>query len=233
MIRATILVIDDDVLIRRTVSDALTRSGHRVLEAPTGTIGQRLAVVEHPDVIILDLALPDMPGIDVCRVIRSHSHTPIIVLSGQHAEEEKVALLHAGADDYVTKPFGLRELEARVQVQLRRAPDGARLSAQRKLQIDGLSVDFAGHRIRRDGQPIHLTHIEWMLLAALVAGAGRTMTHRELFHAVWDRTSPEPQRDLRVHITHLRRKIERNPAAPVLIVTEVGVGYRFETSGSD
>lgn len=227
--RPTILVIDDDVQIRRSVFDALTRSGFRVVEAPTGKIGSRLAAAENPSVIVLDLALPDVPGIEVCREIRSRSRVPIIVLSGEHGEDEKVALLRAGADDYVTKPFGLRELEARVQVQLRRAMPRPAFSTPERLDVDGLTADFAAHRVSRDATPIHLTRVEWRLFAALVACAGRTMTHRELFDMVWQRPSSYPQLDLRVHITHLRRKIERNPTAPVLIITEPGVGYRFES----
>jgi two-component system KDP operon response regulator KdpE len=231
--RPTILVIDDDVRVRRTVFDVLTESGCRVVEAPTGKIGTRLAAVEDPSVVVLDLALPDVPGIDVCREIRSRSRTPIIVLSGQHGDAEKVELLLAGADDYVTKPFSLRELEARVQVQLRRAqerPTGLDCPTPEQLDVDGLRADFVGHRVSRDGAAIHLTGVEWRLFAALVANAGRTVTHRELFDTVWKRPSSRPQVDLRVHITHLRRKIERDPTCPVLIVTEPGVGYRFELS---
>lgn len=224
----TILVIDDERQIRRAVANALRPLCERVLEAATGTVGIDVAAAEQPDLVLLDLGLPDIAGIDVCHEIRSWSRAPIIVLSARHAEDEKVTLLTAGADDYITKPFGLRELDARVRVQLRRAPAGrAHRDALHPIETDGLRIDFAGHRVTRNGEPVRLTRIEWRLLAALVARAGRTMTHRQIFDAVWGRAFGNPQQHLRVHITHLRRKIEPEPSLPSLIVTEPGVGYRF------
>jgi two-component system KDP operon response regulator KdpE len=226
----TILVIDDEAHIRRAVSNALVRSGHRVLEAATGRAGIDIAATEQPAVIILDLGLPDMQGIEVCRDVRLWSRAPIIVLSARHSEDEKVDLLSAGADDYITKPFALREFEARVAVQLRRAgePSQPPPRSAKPVEIDGLHIDFAGHRVTRDGIDIRLTRVEWKLLAVLVADAGRTLTHRQIFDAVWGRQFGNPQQHLRVHITHLRRKLEREPSLPTLIVTEPGVGYRFQ-----
>ncbi|HEX8942176.1 MAG TPA: response regulator transcription factor [Gemmatimonadaceae bacterium] len=224
----TILVIDDEPQIRRAVSNALTSCGHRVLEAATGRAGLDLAATQQPALIVLDLGLPDMQGIDVCRDVRLWSRAPIIVLSARYAEDEKVSLLGAGADDYVTKPFSLREFEARVQVQLRRAERFANGHTLGPLEIRGVRIDFAGHRVTRDGEDIRLTRVEWKLLAALAAEAGRTLTHRQIFDAVWGRPFGNPQQHLRVHITHLRRKIEPDPSLPMLIVTEPGVGYRFQ-----
>jgi two-component system KDP operon response regulator KdpE len=224
----TILVIDDEPQIRRAVSNALGPLSDRVLEASTGSGGIDAAATERPDLIVLDLGLPDMQGLDVCHEIRRWSTAPIIVLSARHAEDEKVRLLSAGADDYITKPFSLREFEARVRVQLRRAamvPDGG---APTPIEVRGLRIDFAGHRVTRNGEDVRLTRVEWKLLAALAAQTGRTMTHRQLFDAVWGRAFGNPQQHLRVHITHLRRKIEPDPSLPVLIVTEPGVGYRFQ-----
>jgi two-component system KDP operon response regulator KdpE len=223
-----ILIIDDEVQIRRAVSNALSRSGFRVIEAPTGNAGIDLAATEQPAIIILDLGLPDIQGIEVCREVRNWSRAPIIVLSARHSEEEKVDLLTAGADDYITKPFGLREFEARVQVQLRRASAVSPGPALSPLEIQGLYIDFAGHQVMRDGRAIRLTRVEWRLLAALAAEAGRTLTHRQIFDAVWGRQFGNPQQYLRVHITHLRRKIEVDSSLPTLIVTEPGVGYRFQ-----
>jgi two-component system KDP operon response regulator KdpE len=223
----TILVIDDEPQIRRAVSNALAALSDRVLEASTGTHGIDVAATERPDLIVLDLGLPDMQGLDVCREIRAWSRAPIIVLSARHTEDEKVRLLGAGADDYITKPFGLRELEARVRVQLRRGAgsDDAPLPI---IEAHGVRIDFGVRRVIRDGREVRLTPVEWRLLAALVAQSGRIVTHRQIFDAVWGRAFGNPQQHLRVHIAHLRRKIEPDPSLPTLIVTEPGVGYRFQ-----
>lgn len=225
----TILVIDDEPQIRRAVSNALGPLSDRVLEASTGTRGIDVAATERPDLIVLDLGLPDMQGLDVCREIRAWSRAPIIVLSARHAEDEKVRLLGAGADDYITKPFGLREFEARVRVQLRRAAASvSEDDALPTIEAHGIRIDFGDRRVTRNGQEVRLTPVEWRLLAALVAQGGRLMTHRQIFDAVWGRAFGNPQQHLRVHIAHLRRKIEPDPSLPTLIVTEPGVGYRFQ-----
>jgi len=224
----SILVIDDEPQIRRALRNALAPLSERVLEAGTGSVGLDLAASVRPDLIILDLALPDMEGVDVCRDIRAWSRTPIIVLSARHSESEKVALLRAGADDYITKPFGLRELEARVQVQLRRRSTGGSSTDLPAIELEGIRIDFEARRVTRDSEVVHLTPIEWKLLRALGADAGRTLTHRQIFDAVWGRTFGNPQQYLRVHITKLRRKIEPDPSNPLLVVTEPGIGYRLE-----
>jgi two-component system KDP operon response regulator KdpE len=221
-----ILVIDDEVPIRRAIVNALKPLSDRVLEASTGSEGTDLAAAVRPDLIVLDLGLPDMDGAAVCREIRRWSSTPIIVLSARHAESEKVELLTAGADDYVTKPFSLVEFVARVRAHLRRSRTPTQ-SLSQPIVVDGLTIDLVRREARRDA-PIRLTRIEWSLLQTLVAHAGRTLTHQQLFDAVWAKSFGNPQQYLRVHMTNLRRKIEREPASPRLIVTDPGVGYRFE-----
>ncbi|MEP6620220.1 MAG: response regulator transcription factor [bacterium] len=221
-----ILVIDDEMQIRRALADALADISDEVLVAATGTEGLALAASSQPDLVILDLGLPDMAGVDVCRELRRASMVPIVVLSARHAEEEKVQLLTVGADDYVTKPFGLAELVARVQAQLRRSRAPAR-AASAQMIVDGLVIDLEQREVRRDGAVIRLTRTEWQLLQTLVTHSGRTLTHQQIFDAVWAKSFGNPQQYLRVHLTNLRRKIEREPAAPRLIITEPGVGYRF------
>ena len=223
-----ILVIDDEVQIRRAIANALRDLSDRMLEASTGEEGIDLAATARPELIVLDLGLPDMPGVEVCREIRRWSSTPIVVLSARHGEAEKVELLTAGADDYVTKPFSLAEFVARVHAQLRRARTPPRSLGQ-PLVCDGLAIDLVRREVRRDDL-IRLTRIEWLLLQTLVTHAGRTLTHQQLFDAVWAKSFGNPQQYLRVHLTNLRRKIEREPASPRLIVTDPGVGYRFESA---
>jgi two-component system KDP operon response regulator KdpE len=224
----SILVIDDEPQIRRAVKNALSSLADRVLESETGGAGLDLAATARPDLLILDLALPDMDGVDVCRDLRAWSQMPIIVLSARHSDDEKVKLLRAGADDYMTKPFSLRELEARVQVQLRRIATAAGLARFPVIEIGDIHIDVEDRRVIRSGELVHLAPIEWKLLRALAKEAGRTLTHRQIFDTVWGRTFGNPQQYLRVHLTKLRRKIEPDPSNPILIVTEPGVGYRFE-----
>jgi len=225
--RNTILIIDDEAEIRRLVADALTDQGARVLQAQTGAEGIQLAITESPDLFVLDLGLPDTSGIEVCRELRRWSSSPIVVLSARQTEFEKVALLRAGADDYVSKPFGMSELAARIEAQLRRARTPLR-SAPSVLEIGGLTIDLPRRSVRRGSTPIHLTPTEWSILRALAVNAGRPVTHQDLFDMVWEREFGSPSRYLRVYVTHLRRKIERNPAEPRIILTEPGVGYRLD-----
>jgi two-component system KDP operon response regulator KdpE len=199
----------------------------RIVEAATGREGIELAAAERPILVVLDLGLPDIPGIEVCREIRKWSSAAIVVLSVRQSDTEKALLLDAGADDYVTKPFSTLELAARVRANLRRALAAQQPSEQR-IDIGGLVMDLTARTVRRGKQPIHLTPIEWELLRAFATQAGRTLTHRQLFNAVWGRTFGDPQQYLRVHVANLRRKIERDPVRPEVILTEPGVGYRLE-----
>jgi two-component system, OmpR family, KDP operon response regulator KdpE len=224
----TILVVDDEPQIRRVVRHALEDGDARVLEAATGRDGLDVAAAERPDLIVLDLGLPDMEGADVCRDVRGWSTAPIVVLSARHSDEEKAALLDLGADDYVTKPFSTRELQARVRAQLRRARLGHARDGATRIEADGVVIDLVKRSVTRDGETVHVTPIEWDLLRALATNAGRTMTHRQLFTQVWARQHGDAQQYLRVHVASLRRKLERDPVRPRLIITEPGVGYRFE-----
>jgi len=223
----TILVIDDEPQIRRVVRNALMTDDTRVVEAATGRGGIDLAAAERPDLIVLDLGLPDIEGLEVCREIRAWSTTPLVVLSARHSDREKADLLDAGADDYITKPFSTLEFQARVRAQLRRA----RLLPEQSgttIAADDITIDFVKRSVTRNGTTIHLTPIEWGLLRALASQAGRTLTHSQLFAQVWTRSHGDAQQYLRVHVANLRRKLERDPVRPRLILTEPGVGYRFQ-----
>lgn len=223
-----VLVIDDEMPIRRVVRNAFHESA-RVLEAATGKEGIDLAAAERPGLIILDLGLPDTSGLEVCREIRKWSAVPILVLSARHSDEEKVELLDAGADDYVTKPFSTTELQARSRALLRRAATAVG-HGDTRIVIGEVTLDLTARTLTRDGEIIHLTPLEWELLRVLMSHAGRTMTHQQLFREVWaGRQFGDAQQYLRVYVAHLRRKIERDSLRPRYIVTEPGVGYRFAT----
>jgi two-component system, OmpR family, KDP operon response regulator KdpE len=220
-----LLLVEDEANIRRAVVAALRDQHPVITEASTGKAGVDAVVASHPDLIILDLGLPDIDGLAVCERIRAMTAAPIIVLTARHAESDTVALLNAGADDYITKPFSTQELAARVAAQLRRSrlprPERAAIVA------DGLAIDLRQRQVSRDNSVIRLTPIEWELLAVLVSDPGRVFTHQQLFAAVWKRSFGDARLYLRVHVTNLRRKIERNPTNPRLVVTEPGVGFRF------
>ena len=223
-----ILIVDDERPIREAIIAALESVCDGFLEADTGARAIALAADERPDLIILDLGLPDMQGEAVCRQVRSTSAAPVVVVSARHSEDEKVRLLDAGADDYVTKPFGSQELLARVRAHLRRAAQLERSGNEPVIDNGPVRVDLLRRQVTREGVLVHLTPTEWALLRHMVNEAGKTLTHKQLFDAVWGREFGNPQQHLRVHITHLRRKIEVEQGAPRLIVTEPGVGYRFE-----
>ena len=225
----TVLVIDDEPQIRRVVRNAVEADVGKVVEASTGRAGIDIAAAERPALVILDLGLPDMDGAAVCKSIRSWSTAPIIVLSARGSVQEKADLLDLGADDYIAKPFSTVELQARVRAQLRRARISAASDEPHVIEADGASIDLAKPSVKRDGVAVHLTKTEWELLRTLIKNAGRTMTHRQLFHAVWGNSHGDVQQYLRVHIRSIRRKIERDSVRPKLIITEPGVGYRFES----
>ncbi len=225
--RTTVLVIDDEAPIRRVIRHSLESEDLRVLEAATARSGVDLAAAERPDLIVLDLGLPDANGAELCREVRGWSTALILVLSARHADSEKVELLDAGADDYVTKPFSPAELTARVRALLRRA-SAARPDAGRPFVHGDLTVDFERRSVRRGESTVHLTPIEWELLKALATQAGRVMTHQQLFRAAWKgRDHGDAQQYLRVYVAHLRRKLEVDPVRPHHIFTVAGVGYRF------
>jgi two-component system, OmpR family, KDP operon response regulator KdpE len=219
-----ILVCDDEMQIRRALRVVLRDAGFEVVETADAKEALDAASVNPPDAAIIDLILPDGDGVEVTRSIREWSEMPILVLSAVGEEEQKVRALEAGADDYVQKPFGPRELIARLNAALRRAGDAADDPA---ISADGLEIDLAAHTVRRDGEEVHLTPIEFRLLATLARNRGRLMTHRALLTEVWGPGWEEDTQTLRTHIANLRRKIE--PAGgPRYIRTDPGVGYRFE-----
>lgn len=222
----TILIIEDEPQIRRVVRNALAEDGDRVVEAGTAREGIDLAAAERPSLVVLDLGLPDAAGISVCREIRKWATMPIIVLSARHSESEKVALLEAGADDYVTKPFSPAELRARVHAQLRRARFSEVSQTEPVVRFADLEIDAGGRVLRRAGEEVHLTVTEWDLLRLLLRNAGRTLTHQQLFRGVWPGSPGDPQQYLRVYVARLRRKLD-DPIRPRLILTETGVGYRL------
>lgn len=225
-----ILVIDDEPQIRRVVRNALAAMGRPVLEAADAVHGLDRAAAERPALVVLDVGLPDRDGYDVCLDLRSFTSVPIIVLSARHSEREKERLLDAGADDYVTKPFSTVEFTARVRAQLRRAATRDTASqAGAVVNAHGLTIDLVARTVRRDGTEIHLTRTEWNLLRAFIAHAGQTMTHAQLFHAVWGGgAAGDAQQYLRVYVGQLRRKLEVDPVRPRFIRTEPAVGYRCE-----
>jgi two-component system KDP operon response regulator KdpE len=218
-----VLVCDDELQILRALRVILRDAGFEVVTAQTAQEALDAAALKAPDAAILDLILPDGNGIDVCRSIREWSQMPIVVLSAVGEEQEKVRALDAGADDYVTKPFGPDELIARLNATLRRA--GA--AEEPSLTVDGLEIDLAGHRVTRDGDEIHLTPKEFDLLRVLARNRGRLMTHRALLGQVWGHAYEEDTHTLRVHIANLRRKVEADPQQPRYIRTDPGIGYRF------
>ncbi|MDC9823080.1 response regulator [Devosia sp. ZB163] len=225
MSEGRILVVDDEPQIQRFLKPALTAAGYQPIEALTAADAERLVATAAPDLVILDLGLPDKDGKDVIRSLRSWSKLPIVVLSARDREIEKIEALDLGADDYVEKPFGIGELLARIRTALRRRDAGS-LAASR-FEADGLSIDFARRIVLRQGEPVHLTPKEYDLLSHMARHVGLVMTHRQLLNSVWGPAHVEDVHYLRVFIGQLRTKIERDPAQPALIRTEPGVGYRF------
>lgn len=221
-----VLLIEDEPQMRRFLRAALESHDYRLVEATTSREGLAQATARSPDVILLDLGLPDGDGIDLARRIREWSATPIVVISARGREQDKVAALDAGADDYLTKPFGTDELLARLRVALRHA---ARLAAPAEpvFAVDELRVDLAARRVFARGVEVHLTPTEYKLLTALVRDAGKVMTHRQLLNEVWGPNAVEHTHYLRVYMTQLRHKLEQDPTRPRYLQTEAGVGYRL------
>jgi two-component system KDP operon response regulator KdpE len=220
-----VLVVDDEPQILRTLEVNLAARGYQVDLAPTGEAALDLAARAHPDLVILDLGLPRMDGIDVVRSLRSWSNVPILVLSARETERAKVAALDAGADDYVTKPFGMAELVARVRAALRRA---APPEEQATIATDDFTVDLAAKRILAADGEVRLTPTQWHLVEVLVRNRGRLVSQRQLLQEVWGPTYSDQTHYLRVFLAQIRRKLEPDPSHPRYFVTEPGMGYRFE-----
>jgi two-component system KDP operon response regulator KdpE len=219
-----VLVVDDETSIRRYLRAALSAQGFTIYEAANGQEAVNAVVFHHPDLIILDLGLPDFDGVEVTRRLREWSQTPIIILSVREAENDKIAALDAGADDYLTKPFGTGELMARIRVALRRMtskPD------EPVLQVDNLKMDVSRRLVTVDEDQISLTPTEYEILRLLLQNAGKVLTHRQLLRQVWGTAYESEMHILRVNISNLRRKIEPDPSRPHYLLTEPGVGYRL------
>lgn len=224
-----ILVVDDEPQIQRFLKPSLTAAGYDVLEAANGAEALKAAATQAPDLIILDLGLPDMDGKDVVTSLRGWSEVPIIILSARDRESEKILALDLGADDYVEKPFRIGELTARIRTALRHKKKSDAIPVV--VEVDGLRIDPVRRQITRGEEIIHLTPKEYDLLILLVRHAGRVVTHRTLLTSVWGPAHGEDLHYLRVFIGQLRQKIERDPAEPRIVQTEPGVGYRLITEG--
>ena len=221
-----ILVIDDEPQILRALKTILGEKKFKITTATTGKDGLALAAANHPDIVILDLGLPDMDGFEVCSRLREWTNCPIIVLSVRESERDKVAALDRGADDYLVKPFGIEELLARVRVALRHA-SSTKTSKTTKITAGAITIDLAWHTVTRNGHDVKLTATEYKLLAYLAANAGRVLTHQAILSHVWDPADADHVEYLRVYMRQLRKKLELDPERPEFIVTEPGVGYRF------
>lgn len=221
-----VVIVEDEPGIRRFVRTALEAAGCSVIEAGTAERARIEMAARKPDLLILDLGLPDDDGLTVLSALRTWSSIPVLILSARSDEHDKVAALDGGADDYLTKPFGIAELQARVRALLRRTLRPAEGSA--RVSFGDIEVDLARRSVTRGGAPVHLTPIEFKLLAHLLTHAGRVLTHRQLLTTVWGPNHVEHNHYLRVYMGGLRRKLEANPGFPVHILTESGVGYRLE-----
>ncbi len=222
--KTRILVVDDERSIRRFLGASLSGQ-YEVVQAADGEEALRAAVTERPDLLILDLGLPDIDGVEVTRRLREWTQIPIIVVSVREQESDKIAALDAGADDYLTKPFGAGELMARIRVALRRS---AQPDTQAVFTSDDLTVDLASRKVSVDGHEISLTPTEYDILRALVQHAGKVLTHRQLLRTVWGIAYEDESHILRVNVSNLRRKVEKDPARPQHVITEPGVGYRLK-----
>jgi len=224
-----VLLVEDEPQIRRFVRLALEGQNCGVTEAATAAAGMLAAGEKQPDLVILDLGLPDRDGLDFIRELRAWATLPILVLSARSLESDKVAALDAGADDYLSKPFGVPELLARVRALLRRGKRGEEIQAQALVMLSGgaVQVDLARRTVSRDGAPVHLTPIEFRLLATLIGHDDRVLTHRQLLREVWGEGHSESGHYLRIYVGRLRHKLEADPTRPRHLLTETGVGYRF------
>ncbi len=221
-----VILVEDDKHIRRFVRTTLEAEGCQVFEADTVRQGLIESGTRNPNLIILDLGLPDRDGIDFIRDLRGWSEIPIVVLSARTDEKDKIAALDAGADDYLTKPFGVGELLARIRVALRRSEKNASGSAS-VVEFGTVQLDLANRTVKRNGEPVHLTPIEYRLLNLFVRNPGKVLTHRQILREVWGPSHVESSHYLRIYMRQLRHKLEKNPANPQFILTEIGIGYRL------
>jgi len=222
-----VVVVEDEKQIRRFVRSALETEGCRVFEAETGRQGLVEAGTRKPDLIILDLGLPDLDGVEFIRDLRGWSSVPVLILSARSTENDKIVALDAGADDYLAKPFGVGELLARVRAILRRQGKGDEASPE--VSFGDIQVDLSRRVVMRGGEPVHLTQIEYRLLCLLIANPGKVLTHRHLLREVWGPSFIESNHYLRIYVGRLRQKLEVDPAQPRHFLTETGVGYRFQS----
>jgi two-component system KDP operon response regulator KdpE len=222
-----ILLIEDDPQIRRFLRASLPTQGYELLEAGSGREGLGLVAAQIPDLILLDLGLPDMEGIEVIHRVREWSNVPVVVLSARDQEREKVATLDAGADDYLTKPFGVGELMARIRVGLRRPSQAREGRKETVFSMGNITVDLEKRQVFRGSEEIHLTPIEYKLLTTLIKYQGKVVTHRQLLKEVWGPSYTDQNPYLRIFILNLRRKLEDNPTRPTYLLTDPGVGYRL------
>ena len=225
MTAGRVLVVDDDRQIRRALATALGGHGYEVEVAVDGADALAQIATWSPDIVVLDLIMPNVDGFEVVRDARTWTAVPIIVLSARGRFDDKVTALDLGADDYITKPFGIEELEARMRAVLRRARPG---EVEPVIQLGDITIDLAAHVVTRRGEPVHLTPTEFTLLQTLAAERGKVVTQRQLLSRVWGSYAADDSRQLRVYINYLRRKLEDDPARPSLIVTEPGIGYRLQ-----
>jgi two-component system KDP operon response regulator KdpE len=223
-----ILLIEDDSQIRRFLRASLVTQGYELIEAGTGREGLALAASRVPEVVLLDLGLPDMEGLEVIKQLRTWSSVPIIILSARGQERDKVANLDAGADDYLTKPFGVGELLARMRVALRKSMPAEEGKQEVRYFLGDIEVDFERRQVLRGQEEVHLTPIEYKLLAVLLKHRGKVVTHRQLLKEVWGPSYVEQNPYLRIFILNLRRKLEHDPTRPQYLLTEPGVGYRLK-----
>lgn len=224
--RTTVLVIEDEAPMRRFLCSTLESHGYRPIEAADARDGIAMAAQHNPELILLDLGLPDRDGLSVTRALREWSGAPILVISARGRESDKVEALDLGANDYLTKPFGMNELLARIRVALRSAAERGR-PVPSSIVVGPLSIDLARHEVTVRGSPVHLTPIEYRLLVLLARHAGNLLTHRQILREIWGGASGPDAHHLRVHMSNLRRKIEEDPARPRLLLNEPGVGYRM------
>ncbi|MEU2894823.1 response regulator [Streptomyces sp. NPDC001273] len=222
-----VLVVDDDPAIVRALVINLKARSYEVDSAEDGATALRAAAAHHPDVVVLDLGLPDMDGVEVIGRLRAWTRVPVLVLSARHASDEKVQALDAGADDYVTKPFGMDELLARLRAAVRRA-EPAGDGGDAVVETAGFTVDLAAKKVNRDGRDVRLTPTEWHLLEVLVRAGGRLVAQKQLLREVWGPSYGTETNYLRVYMAQLRRKLEADPSHPRHLITEPGMGYRFE-----